>query len=346
MKLKIYGATGSFPRCMSADEMVDKIYHYQKLVNHYGGFEKLLSAAQLKNKTDKNGNLSKEDFTELLHNNELFEFWIGNTYGGNTSCIYIETSDGKHISLDAGAGFIPLSRDLMKLPDFGKNQDELYILLSHFHWDHIQGIPFSALIFTQNKMKFIGMPVTAEINLQHIIESQMNKYNFPIPLDFINKNITFYEIEKTAMIGKNTLIAVYPMEHPLIGSYTYKITDTQTGKSMVYATDFEQPTDKLEEKLIGICKGSDILVIDAHFSPGESTNFQGWGHGNFGNAVDLARLAGIKDLILFHHNFNKTDKELFKTENDVKGYLEVSRDSFPGFNLNVHFAREGLEINF
>jgi phosphoribosyl 1,2-cyclic phosphodiesterase len=232
----------------------------------------------------------------------------------------------------------------MKLSGYKKNNEELYIFLSHYHWDHIQGIPFSALIFTQNKMKFVGMKGDENTNVKDILEGQMNKYNFPISLDFMNKNISFFEIDKTAKIGEYTEIIAYPMEHPLIGSLTYKIRDIETGKSIVYSTDFEQPPDKLEKKLIEICKGSDVLIIDAHFTPGESTNYQGWGHGNFGNAIDLARLSGIKELILFHHNFNKTDKELYKTELDIRGYLNVSKDSFPDFNLKVNLAYEGLEI--
>ncbi len=344
MKIKIYGCTGSFPRTMTGEEIAQKIYNYQKTLNANGGYENYLRKLGLESKVDNEGNLSEEEFSNFLTNRSNFDFWIGNTYGGNTPCVYIQTADNKHIALDAGAGFLRLSKDLMKLQSFKDSEDEVFIFLSHFHWDHIQAVPFSALIFTQNKMKFIGMPVIGNENVQTIVEKQMNKYNFPIKLDHVNKNITFFEIAGPSQIGEQTIIKPYKMEHPLIGSYTYKITDTKTNKSIVYMTDFEQPPDKLEDKLIEICKDANTLIIDAHFTPGESTNYQGWGHGNFGNAIDLARLAGIKNLILFHHNFNKTDKELFKTETDVLGYLDVSKSSFEGFDLNVYLAREGLEL--
>ncbi len=344
MKIKIYGCTGSFPRTMTGDEIAGKIYNYQKVLNEHGGYKNYIKKKGIENKLDDKGNLPEDEFKKFIKNRKNFDFWIGNTYGGNTPCVYIQTNDGKHIALDTGAGFLNLSKDLMKNQSFQQNKEEIYIFLSHYHWDHIQSIPFSALIFSQNKMKFVGMPVPGNENIQTIIEKQMNKYNFPIKLDHVNKNITFYEITDASQIGEQTVIKPYKMEHPLIGSYTYKITDTKTHKSVVYMTDFEQPPDKLEEKLIEICKGANTLIIDAHFTPGESTNFQGWGHGNFGNAIDLARLAGIKNLILFHHNFNKTDKQLYKTETDVCGYLDVSKSSFEGFDINVYLAYEGLEV--
>lgn len=344
MKLKVYGSTGSFPRAMKNDELLEKFYHYQKRINEEGGFNNFIQNRGLENSLDREGNLSFDKFQEMVQNESNFDFWIGNTYGGNSTCLYLNTDDDKHISFDAGSGFINLSKDLIKLPGFKKNLEEIYIFLTHFHWDHIQGIPFSALIFTQNKMKFVGMPVDNKVNIKSILNNQMNKYNFPIPLDYVNKSISFYEVKEKVKIGKHTEITPFFMEHPLIGSYTYKIENLNSGKSIVFATDFEQPVDKLEDRFIDICRDSDVLIIDAHFTPGEATNFEGWGHGNFGNAVDLARLSGIKTLILFHHNFNKTDRELYKIEKNVEGYLKVSKESFKDVNLEVMVASEGLEL--
>jgi ribonuclease BN (tRNA processing enzyme) len=345
MKLKIYGATGSFPKTMGNEEILQKLYSYQVEINKKGGFKEYLKSKGFDKLSDKKDNISIENFRTLLDDPDEFDFWIGHTYGGDTPSLYIKTDDNIHIALDCGAGFIKLSKDLAALEDFSKNNGEVFIFLSHYHWDHVQGLPFSALIFTQNKMRFFGMPVSENEGVKEVLESQMNKINFPIPLDLINKSMSFYTTEKPVRIGENTKITPFKMEHPLIGSYTYKIEDLKSGKSIVYATDFEQAPDRLEDGLIKICKGADILIIDAHFTPGEASKFVGWGHGNFGNAVDLARLANIKNLIIFHHNFTKTDEDIFNTEKDVLGYVSLSKESFDDFELNVHFAREGLEID-
>ena len=345
MKLKIYGSTGSFPKTMGNEEILKKLYSYQSEINKKGGFSSYIKSKGLDKSLDKNGNIPFEDFKTLLDDPNEFEFFIGHTYGGDTPCIYITTDDNIHIALDCGSGFIKLSKYLVSLESFSADKGELFVFLSHYHWDHIQGLPFSALIFTQNKMRFFGMPVNENEGVKEVLEGQMNKINFPIALDFMNKNISFYTTKKPVRLGENIKITPFKMEHPLIGSYTYKIEDTSSGKSIVYATDFEQPPDRLEDALVKICKGADTLIIDAHFTPGEASKFIGWGHGNFGNAVDLARLAGIKNLIIFHHNFTKTDWDIYKTEQDVLGYVNLSKESFDNFKLNVYFAKEGLEIN-
>ena len=341
MKVKIYGATGSFPRCIRNEELAEKIYHYQKKINENQNFNNFLKLAGIDISFDETGMIPFEIFKKFLYDN--FDFWIGRTYGGDTSSIYIKTDDEKYLIFDAGSGLIKLSKDILNESGFKDNIQEVNIFLTHFHWDHIHGIPFSGLIFTQNKINFYSMPAPG-YSLKSILEDQMNKFNFPIPLNFYNKKISYTEIEDRIIIGECTEIVPYEMEHPLVGSYVYRVNNLKTGKSVVYATDFEQPPDKLDELLIEICRDADTLIIDTHFTPGESFNFKGWGHGNFGNAVDLARLAKVKHLILFHHNFNKTDKELFETEVNVRGYLALSKDSFQDMNLQISVAYEGLEI--
>jgi phosphoribosyl 1,2-cyclic phosphodiesterase len=260
-------------------------------------------------------------------------------YGGNTPCLELTAPDGTQFILDCGTGLrmlgsrwtAPSSDDLA--PEV--RNPETHILVTHYHWDHIQGVPFFAPLYAENnafhfysfRSKHLGRD-----SLKQVFETQMATPYFPVNMSAMTAKKKFMEISggDSFTIGKNKITARH-INHPQ-GCLGFRI-ETPAG-TVVYATDNEPGDPKLDEALRELAAGADIFINDAQYTPEQlATVRKGWGHSSWREGVKVARDAGAKTLVLFHHDPDSTDRM-------VDGLLRQAREEFD----SVFAASEGMVI--
>jgi phosphoribosyl 1,2-cyclic phosphodiesterase len=252
-------------------------------------------------------------------------------YGGNTACVLVTFDNGIQAILDAGSGLRKLGQELIKKP---LTQARLPIILSHTHWDHIQGFPFFRPAYQTNFNIVVYMSNRNHQarNLEEIFSKQMLNEYFPVGIETMKANLNFLEPEQESSITDwGALISVCQQNHPGI-SYGYRFE--YNGKILVYCTDVEHG-DTLDPKVVNLARNADLLIHDAHYTPEELPGRKGWGHSSWLQAVEVAQQANVKRLVLFHHNPDYDD--------DLLAIQEAKcRQIMP----NACFARESMEISW
>ncbi len=247
------------------------------------------------------------------------------TFGGNTSCVEIRTADNGSIILDAGSGIRNLGQLLMKEALGQAIHSNLF--LTHFHWDHIQGIPFFAPIYgPKNSVSFYtgitGRP------LQETLEGQMAKPYFPVDFDQVAAKRDFTTIDPGGhvVIG-GTKVIPFPLNHPQNASgYRIEIGN----RVIVYATDYEHG-HALDSTLRDYAQGADLLICDAQYTPEEYENHRGWGHSTWMNAVHVAKDSAVRQLFLFHHDPGHDDQQMMRITEDSRMQFENTSSAWEGF---------------
>lgn len=254
-------------------------------------------------------------------------------YGGNTPCLELVAPDGTQFILDCGTGLRSLGTR-WSLPASGGNS-ETHILVTHYHWDHIQGIPFFMPLYAENnafhfysfRSKYLGRD-----SLKQVFETQMAMPYFPVDMSAMSAKRKFMEVTagETFTIGENK-VTTRELNHPQ-GCLGYRI-ETSAG-TVVYATDNEPGDPKHDAFLRELVQGADIFINDAQYTPEQlATVRKGWGHSTWLEGVKVAREAGAKTLVLFHHDPDSTDRM-------VDGLLRQAREEFD----SVFAASEGMVI--
>jgi phosphoribosyl 1,2-cyclic phosphodiesterase len=243
-------------------------------------------------------------------------------YGGNTACVEVRLPDGSSVALDAGTGLRWLVTGLMENGPTGHRVD---ILLSHYHWDHIQGLPFTPIMYIPgNTIRIFGMagPVSG---LRDNLLGQLRPDFCPVPnfiLPNVGAEVSLHELhEETSLdLGSATLKwRRLPRGHsPVEGSRPGGGVPTVTGyrleasgKSVAYLTDVDyagQPS--LCQAALELAEGADLLIHDGQYLPEELTTRAKRGHSTYEDAVELARIAGCRQVALIHHDPSRTDDEL------------------------------------
>ncbi|HMA37160.1 MAG TPA: MBL fold metallo-hydrolase [Chloroflexia bacterium] len=270
-------------------------------------------------------------------------------YGGNTSCVSISTDSGHLFILDAGSGIRPLGLALGAAAHAAGVPSTGYLLLSHSHWDHIQGFPFFQPAFARNaRFSIIGCCEEAE-TLQTLLAGQMEHCYFPVPLAGLPAQLSFHAVCNGEHRLDGASIAALVQKHTL-PSTAFRL---QLGRwKIVYASDNEPlnpPTagaqlmgfDVIDERLVAFTHGADLLIHDAQYSLEEYPHHIGWGHNVPEVAVDTAIRAGVKRLVLFHHDPNHSDDQL---DAMVAGAQERAR-RLGAAGLEVVGARDGLALD-
>lgn len=229
-------------------------------------------------------------------------------YGGNTSCVEVRCGD-TIIIFDAGTGMRELGRSMVQ--EFNGNPVELHILISHTHWDHIQGFPFLDLAYMKDNTIYLygGQSVSS---LEKLILGQMDPEYFPVSLFELAAKVNFVELRENPFIINDLKIYYTHLFHPAL-SLGYRIE--YRDRVLVYATDNEILNDPdLEEynvKNIGnLIKDADILIADCQYNHDEYITKIGWGHSSIEKVVEIAGKFGVKNLFTFHHDPLRTDKEI------------------------------------
>jgi phosphoribosyl 1,2-cyclic phosphodiesterase len=247
--------------------------------------------------------------------------------GGNTSCVEV-TAGATRIILDAGTGLRALGNHLVERKTYAL---DLTLLLSHFHWDHIQGLPFFVpLYMPDTSLKIMGGS-NGVTSVRETLERQMSAPVFPVRLEEVGARITTREVRlgERFDVGETT-VRVARGNHPG-GVVAYRIE--HGGKSVVYATDTEHYAC-VDPALRTLSEGADVLIYDSQYTPDEYRAKVGWGHSTYVAGADLARAAAVSTYVLFHHDPMRTDAGVVGVETAARAL----------FSSTVA-AREGLEID-
>ncbi len=271
-------------------------------------------------------------------------------YGGNTSCIEIR-ADGELIVLDAGSGLRKLGLALQA--EFGDRTLAITMLISHTHWDHIQGFPFFGPLYRErNSVHILGFE-GARSRLSSAFTAQMESPFFPVAMTSLPSNITIEELrDLDCSVGPIQVVACYA-NHPGV-AVGYRL-NTSTA-SIVYLPDNEtirpgckphdgppglgqeDPADTRQRQL-DFLRDADIAILDAQYNEEEYEAHQGWGHGCVNDVVQLAIEAGVKRLFLFHHDPAHDDAFIEAT---VARARQQAREA--GSEIVIEAAQEGAEV--
>ena len=250
--------------------------------------------------------------------------------GGNTTCVVLE-HDGHHLILDAGTG----------LKAFGDSFEgralKATIAFTHVHWDHIQGLPFFAPAFHPQSQIDIRGVSRNEWDFRDILSLQMTPPTFPVPFEVLSgiQSISDYHVGEEYISGPFKIKAL-EQNHP-DGVVVYHVESN--GYRVVFATDVEHGGERVNEELIELCRGCDLLIHDAQYTEDEyygrvGPKRKGWGHCMWTEAVEVAQRAQVSQLALFHHDPSRSDEDVLKIETEAKALFARS-----------FAAREGMTID-
>lgn len=280
-------------------------------------------------------------------------------YGGNTSCMQVLPEDGTILIIDAGTGIRKLGKQLMQ-GRCGRGEGDIHLLISHTHWDHIQGLPFFAPSYREGNKITVYARGRDDAHLDVVLKSATQDPYFPVPFDAVQAEVAFRELTEGESFDIGACrVQCTRLNHPWI-ALGYRIAEGD--KAVMYVSDTApftevllehdfistppQPGDlpppdqadklaRMEEDLVALCKGCDVLVFDTMFTEQEYRQRPHWGHSAPAHAVDIARRAGVGRLVLFHHAPNRNDEQ-------VDNILAETRERAP--DLEIIAAAEMAEL--
>lgn len=258
-------------------------------------------------------------------------------YGGNTCCVEILLNCGVTVVIDAGTGIRPLGDHLIAL---GETVD-IHLLITHVHWDHIQGFPFFDPVFKPSTRISIDGARRCIKGVRAIFDNKLGDGFFPIRFEDLRADIRYLDqLHYGPLKIHNTTISTVPLQHPQ-GGLGFRFQEDN--KSFVFITDNELTREiwqgKRIEDFVPFCRNADILVHDAQFIPEEIEAHRGWGHSDYSTALELAMKARVKRLILFHHEPARTDREVALIEKKCRELAKKHRS-----DIIIEAAKEGSEL--
>ena len=270
-------------------------------------------------------------------------------YGGNTSCVEVRFDNILFIC-DAGSGIRELGKDLMTRPE---QPPELHLLITHSHWDHIQGFPFFTPAYArESRIRIYGIS-EGDNSRYRLLSGQMSSDYFPLSFGEMGAQFLFDHLNGGDREVSGVRVRSFPLHHP--GGCCGYVFE-KDGNKIVYATDnelliqpgdtFPDPTNQggirhVPEELVNIVRDADLLIADAQYDDDQYAAKLGWGHSSCFSVTDLAVQAKVKNLALFHHDPESTDREI-----DAKVKACCQRVAQHRGQLMVFAAREGVELKF
>lgn len=273
-------------------------------------------------------------------------------YGGNTSCVEVVSDSGTRVVIDCGTGAYGLGQELLAQgPSAG------HLLISHTHWDHIQGFPFFTPLFIPGNEWDIYAPGAAGHGLESVLRGQMEYTYFPVTLDAMGANIRFHDLTEGRFQVGDIQVTAHYLNHPAVAlGYRLEVG----GVTVVYSSDHEphsthqaDPKDapreggtpgilhSEDERHAEFLQGADLVIHDSQYTAAEYGKKVGWGHSTVEYVVDLATAAGVQRLALFHHDPLRNDSAL----DDVLAASSARASAWQA-PLEVFAAAEGAELVF
>jgi phosphoribosyl 1,2-cyclic phosphodiesterase len=257
-------------------------------------------------------------------------------YGGNTSCLEVRIGE-ERIILDGGTGLRRLGEELA-----AEGRKEAVIYLTHFHWDHIQGLPFFAPAYDEDfHLRILG-PEQARGGVKDLLECQMGPPYFPVDQGELPASFLCSEVEEGFWSEGSVRMRAIRVRHPSI-TLGYRLE--WGGRSVVYVPDNElggkgvPMPEEWEEHFEDFVRGAQVLLHDAMFTEAERPAFEGWGHSTCEEVVELALRTGVESVFFFHHAPGRTDEEIDGILRRLRA--EVEKESG---TLQLHAAAEGEHL--
>jgi phosphoribosyl 1,2-cyclic phosphodiesterase len=253
-------------------------------------------------------------------------------FGGNTTCLEVVLRSGRRIVIDGGTGIRLLGESLKTMVATVR----LHLLLTHNHWDHLIGLPFFLPIYREDsEIQIDGWPLAFQA-LKRVFDDHMGDGFFPVAFEQLKAHITFVnKIARHPQVLDDVHIEALPLNHPQ-GCLGFRFQEE--GQTLVFITDNELGLDGGYRfpDFVKFAKDADLLIHDAQYLPEEMPAHRGWGHSTYEEAVHLALEAGVKTLLLTHHDPSRTDEQ-------VRDILRRAREmaATAGGKLTVDGAREG-----
>jgi phosphoribosyl 1,2-cyclic phosphodiesterase len=257
--------------------------------------------------------------------------------GGNTSCVEVVAGD-QRIVFDAGTGLRNLGERLIT-----QGPSHTTILLSHLHWDHIQGLPFFTPLYVPGNRVHVMSGPNGHMNLRDALKRQMSPPFFPVSMDDVATQLLVRDLTPSERFNLGDLrVRTARLNHP-DPVYGYRLDFA--GRTVVYATDTEHYSC-VDPNLLRLAEGADVLIYDAQYTPEEYSGKSGaakvgWGHSTYEAAAQLARCAGVGQLVLFHHDPKRDDDGVCEVERRCRLLFPRSVAAREGMVLNL--ARTGRE---
>jgi phosphoribosyl 1,2-cyclic phosphodiesterase len=272
-----------------------------------------------------------------------FEFWgvrgsvaaagsRTSRYGGNTTCLEVDTPDGVFI-LDAGTGVRGLGG---RLQDRGVAQCRMFF--THIHWDHIQGLPFFTPMYDPDfRIELFSVhDVIGPTALEETLRAQMNAPTFPVPWDYLQAQRSFHNIPAGGIQFDQTRISWCELTHPN-GIVAFRIESAS--HSLVFATDVEHPPEGADPRLVAFARNADVLIYDAQYTPEEYTTRKNFGHSTWEVGIEAANKAGVDQLFLTHHDPGHDDIFLDELQATVERVRPGTRLTHEGLRVRLSGAR-------
>lgn len=258
-------------------------------------------------------------------------------YGGNTSCVAVESASGDLLVLDAGSGFCPLGDALMKGP-FGRGEGKMTLLLSHIHMDHLIGFPFAVPVHIRGNRFTIYGPAASRTRLEELHEGLVAPAYSPVyTIDNIGSDLEFRRISRKPFQVGEVRVEAQRFPHG-VGVHCWGFKLTAGNRTLVYIPDVEYAGGSLHNEAIEFVRGVDLLIHDAFFTQADYMPY--WGHCLSRHGVLLAEAAGVSRLILFHHSPDRSDDEIDALVADHRDELYER-----GVSLRVDAAYDGMTIH-
>lgn len=251
-------------------------------------------------------------------------------YGGNTSCIELMVG-GNRLILDAGTGIRILGQQVMR-----EEARPGILLLTHTHWDHINGFPFFIPLYVKGRsFRVLAGHLYDNGGIKSVLSSQMMTPLFPVPLAALQATMSYEDFrcgETLTDLLPDLVVKTWPLRHPdRATGYRFE----HGGRVISYITDTEHIIGQPDQNVLALMDRADLAIYDSTYTDEEFPAKVGWGHSTWEEAVRLARIAGVKRLAIFHHDPDHTDTVMERIET-------AAQEAFPG----AFVAREGLSLTF